>query len=226
MTRNYSKQIKRIDQMARRTLGIAASLLILFSGESALAQSEQLYFAAIESQYASLSPGDKQTAVYLRWDAVEGGVPADLAGFKIKRDGVQIGGVLSAQSVLTLSEIAALYTGKSQSRRAAEIQSALHEEAEGRLFQAAEDGIDVEDVLECHHVTGAHTLMVKVKTKSTETLEAVIQTIRSLEGVTRSETSVVLSTYVEHPNVSLQTCLGFDLRATGRSGKNRRRAAK
>ena len=155
MTRNYSKQIKRIDQMARRILGIAASLLILFSGESALAQSEQLYFAAIESQYASLSPGDKQTAVYLRWDAVEGGVPADLAGFKIKRDGVQIGGVLSAQSVLTLSEIAALYTGKSQSRRAAEIQSALHEEAEGRLFQAAEDGIDVEDVLEClvHPVT-------------------------------------------------------------------------
>ncbi|MFP8878941.1 MAG: Lrp/AsnC family transcriptional regulator [Myxococcota bacterium] len=85
---------------------------------------------------------------------------------------------------------------------------------------------EIDDVLECHHVTGAYTLMVKVKTQSTEALEAVIQTIRSLEGVTRSETSVVLSTYVEHPNVSLQTCLEFDLRATGRSGKNRRRAAK
>ena len=59
MTRNYSQQIKRINDMARRILGITASLLILFSGESSLAQSEQLYFAAIESQYASLSPGDK-----------------------------------------------------------------------------------------------------------------------------------------------------------------------
>ncbi len=163
MTRNYSQQIKRIDQMARRILGTAASLLILFSGGSALAQSEQLYFAAIESQYASLSPGDKQTAVYLRWDAVEGGVPADLAGFKIKRDGVQIGGVLSAQSVLTAPEIANLYTGKSQSRRAAEIQSALHEEAEGRLFQAVEDGIPAASCL-THPVT-ANNFSVAIRNK-------------------------------------------------------------
>jgi len=153
VTRYYSKQIKRIDQVARRILGTAAGLLILFPGASALAQSEQLYFAAIESQYASLSPGGKQTAVYLRWDAVEGGVPADLAGFKIKRDGVQIGGVLSAQSVLTSGQIANLYTGMSQTRRAAEIQSALHQEAEGRLFQATEDGIDIDPTCLIHPVT-------------------------------------------------------------------------
>ena len=153
MTRYYSKQIKRIDQVARRILGTAAGLLILFPGASALAQSEQLYFAAIESQYASLSPGGKQTAVYLRWDAVEGGVPADLAGFKIKRDGVQIGGVLSAQSVLTSGQIANLYTGMSQTRRAAEIQSALHQEADGRLFQATEDGIDIDPTCLIHPVT-------------------------------------------------------------------------
>ena len=153
MTRYYSKQIKWIDQVARRILGTAAGLLILFPGGSALAQSEQLYFAAIESQYASLSPGGKQTAVYLRWDAVEGGVPADLAGFKIKRDGVQIGGILSAQSVLTSAQIANLYTGIPQSRRAAEIQSALHQEAEGRLFQAAEDGIDIDPTCLTHPVT-------------------------------------------------------------------------
>ena len=85
---------------------------------------------------------------------------------------------------------------------------------------------EVDDVLECHHVTGAHTLIVKVKTNSTETLEEVIQTIRSLEGVTRTETSVVLSTYVEHPNVSLKTCHEFDSRSTRRSGKNRRGVGK
>jgi len=83
-----------------------------------------------------------------------------------------------------------------------------------------------EAVLECHHVTCAHTLMVKVKTQSTESLEEVIQTIRSLEGVTRTETSIVLSTYVEHSNISLQTCLEFGSRATRRSGKSRRGAAK
>src|SRR5512134_3215304 len=30
------------------------------------------------------------------------------------------------------------------------------------------------DVLECHHVTGQHTLMLKVRTESTETLEGLI----------------------------------------------------
>ncbi len=85
---------------------------------------------------------------------------------------------------------------------------------------------EIEDVLECHHVTGAHTLMVKVKTQSTESLEDVIQTIRLLEGVTRTETSIVLSTYVEHSNLSLRTCLEFGLRATRRSGKSRPRVAK
>ncbi len=85
---------------------------------------------------------------------------------------------------------------------------------------------EVDDVLECHHVTGAYTLMVKVKTQSTQSLEEVIQAIRSLDGVTRTETSVVLSTYVEHSNVSLQTSRQFDSEATRRSGKSRRRAAK
>ena len=85
---------------------------------------------------------------------------------------------------------------------------------------------EVADVLECHHVTGAHTLIVKVKTQSTESLEEVIQAIRSLDGVTRTETSVVLSTYVENPNVSLNTCVEFDSRTTRRAGKNRKRAAR
>jgi len=53
------------------------------------------------------------------------------------------------------------------------------------------------DVLECHHVTGQHTLMLKVRTESTETLEALIDMIRRVEGVTRTETMVVLSTRTE-----------------------------
>ena len=42
----------------------------------------------------------------------------------------------------------------------------------------------LEDVLECHHVTGQHTLMLKVKTESTETM-------------------VVLSTRAERPRIPL-----------------------
>ena len=35
-----------------------------------------------------------------------------------------------------------------------------------------------EEVLECHHVTGEHTLMLKVKTENTETLERLIDELR------------------------------------------------
>ena len=59
------------------------------------------------------------------------------------------------------------------------------------------------EVLECHHVTGSHTLLVKVKTHNTETLERLIRCLRSIEGVERTETSVVLSTLVERSELDL-----------------------
>ena len=57
------------------------------------------------------------------------------------------------------------------------------------------------DVLECHHVTGGYTLLLKVKTRDTASLEGLIRTLRSIEGVERTETSVVLSTKVERTDV-------------------------
>ncbi|MBI4209177.1 MAG: Lrp/AsnC family transcriptional regulator [Deltaproteobacteria bacterium] len=59
------------------------------------------------------------------------------------------------------------------------------------------------DILECHHVTGEHTFRLKIKTRNTQTLEEVIRQIRSIEGVTRTETEVVLSTTFEHTEVLL-----------------------
>ena len=85
----------------------------------------------------------------------------------------------------------------------------------------------IADVLECHHVTGAHTLIVKVKTENTETLEALIDRIRGLEGVTRTETMVVLSTHVERPRIALDAADEFVARpprrgaARGRGGRGR-----
>jgi Lrp/AsnC family leucine-responsive transcriptional regulator len=70
-----------------------------------------------------------------------------------------------------------------------------------RAIEAAVTAMD--EVLECHHVTGAHTLMLKVKTHNTETLEDLIDRVRSLEGVSRTETMVVLSTHIERSRIAL-----------------------
>jgi len=58
-----------------------------------------------------------------------------------------------------------------------------------------------EDVLECHHVTGDPSLLLKVKTRNTRSLERLISALRSLSGVERTETNVVLSTLVERPGL-------------------------
>ena len=63
----------------------------------------------------------------------------------------------------------------------------------------------LDDVLECHHVTGQHTLMMKVKTENTSSLERLISAIRSIEGVARTETMVVLSTHTERGLISPHT---------------------
>ncbi len=61
----------------------------------------------------------------------------------------------------------------------------------------------VEEVQECHHVTGAHTMMLKVKTRNTQTLERLISRLRLMQGVLRSETLVVLSTRMERTRLPL-----------------------
>lgn len=65
----------------------------------------------------------------------------------------------------------------------------------------------LEDVLECHHVTGGPTLLLKVKTRNTESLERLISVLRCLEGVERTETNVVLSTRVERVGVGTAALL-------------------
>jgi len=66
------------------------------------------------------------------------------------------------------------------------------------------DIVELDGVLECHHVTGQHTLLLKVKTQNTSSLEELISRIRSIEGVDRTETMVVLSTHTERTQVALR----------------------
>lgn len=63
--------------------------------------------------------------------------------------------------------------------------------------------LEMPAVLECHHVTGRHTLMLKVRTKDTEALHALISSIRELPGVDRTETMIVLETKLERQRIAI-----------------------
>lgn len=60
------------------------------------------------------------------------------------------------------------------------------------------------EVLECHHVTGTYTVLLKVKTKNTAALEMLIRRLRGIRGVSRTETMVVLSTATERTQLALE----------------------
>ena len=75
-----------------------------------------------------------------------------------------------------------------------------------RLIGKFERELDrLEAVQECHHVTGQHTILLKLKTDNTSKLEQLIREIRSIEGVARTETLVVLRTYTEGLWLDLKT---------------------
>jgi len=78
----------------------------------------------------------------------------------------------------------------------------------------------LEDVLECHHVTGEHTVLLKVKTNNTASLELLIRAIRSIDGVARTETMVVLSTQTERT----QICVSDEQPHDSGNGKRHRHA--
>jgi Lrp/AsnC family leucine-responsive transcriptional regulator len=73
-----------------------------------------------------------------------------------------------------------------------------------RTINLFEDTVaQMPDILECHHVTGEHTVLLKVKTHNTASLEQLIRTIRLIDGVTRTETMVVLSTHTERAQIAV-----------------------
>lgn len=59
------------------------------------------------------------------------------------------------------------------------------------------------EVLEVHHVTGRYTLLVKIRTENTASLHRLIEALRELPGVARTETTVVLDTLVERQRIEL-----------------------
>ena len=84
----------------------------------------------------------------------------------------------------------------------------------------------LDDVLECHHVTGEHTFLLKIKTNNTSSLERLISAIRSIEGVSRTETMVVLSTHTERATICVAAGEETEVGGNGHSRRHRHGAAK
>lgn len=73
------------------------------------------------------------------------------------------------------------------------------------------------DVLECHHVTGDESFILKVKTANTTSLEKILGEIRSMEGVTGTVTKIVLSTPKESQVLEIEEASGGGVLAEGKT---------
>ena len=67
-----------------------------------------------------------------------------------------------------------------------------------------QQALDNDDILECHIITGEGTHLIKARTKSTTSLEKLLNDIQSWPGVTNTRTNVVLSSPKETTVVSLK----------------------
>lgn len=95
-----------------------------------------------------------------------------------------------------------------------------------RLIERFESEVqEIDDVLECHHVTGAYTLLLKAKTANTSSLEALISRLRSIDGVEKTETMVVLSTNTERSQLKLPRTTAAAIESAVPEKKTRRNGA-
>ncbi len=63
---------------------------------------------------------------------------------------------------------------------------------------------EVDEILECHAITGEGTHLLKVRTTNTASLEKLLAKIQAWSGVTRTQTDVVLSTAKETTRVRIE----------------------
>jgi len=64
--------------------------------------------------------------------------------------------------------------------------------------------LELPEIQECHHVAGDDDYLLKVRCHSTQDLEQIIgEKIKSLQGIVRTRTTIVLSTAKETPALPL-----------------------
>ncbi|XXF81170.1 Lrp/AsnC family transcriptional regulator [Myxococcaceae bacterium GXIMD 01537] len=62
------------------------------------------------------------------------------------------------------------------------------------------------EVLECHRVAGQDSYLLKVRTENTKTLDGLlVETLRTISGVTRTHTTIVLSSIKEETYVHVSS---------------------
>nr|WP_255711501.1 Lrp/AsnC ligand binding domain-containing protein [Pelosinus baikalensis] len=59
---------------------------------------------------------------------------------------------------------------------------------------------DTKEIQECHHIAGDEDYVLKVRCKGTRDLERIVsENIKSIPGVAKTRTTVILSTVKENP---------------------------
>ena len=53
---------------------------------------------------------------------------------------------------------------------------------------------DLDEILECHYITGTYDYVLKITTKNMSTLEALMNKIKSIKSIKHTETNVIFST--------------------------------
>jgi Lrp/AsnC family leucine-responsive transcriptional regulator len=62
---------------------------------------------------------------------------------------------------------------------------------------------DEPDVLEFHRIAGEDCYLIKVRTATNKDLERLLRRIRTIRGVARTRTTIVLSTELERPTIGV-----------------------
>lgn len=63
------------------------------------------------------------------------------------------------------------------------------------------------EVLECHSITGDGSHILKIRTKNTETLEKLLSKLQSWDGVKKTRSNLVLSSYKETRQIPVSPSL-------------------
>lgn len=80
----------------------------------------------------------------------------------------------------------------------------------GRYGHMIDELHQVAEVLEIHSITGEGSHMVKVRTRDTRSLEALLGRIQAISGVTGTRTSIVLNTFKETRQLMAESAAYLD----------------
>jgi Lrp/AsnC family leucine-responsive transcriptional regulator len=73
-----------------------------------------------------------------------------------------------------------------------------------------ESATEETEIMECHSITGDGSHMLKIRTENTASFEKLLTTIQSWEGVSKSRSNIVLSTFKETHEIPIDKTIKTD----------------